>query len=210
MKIYLIDINPLMIEAWQQYFGDLPADIIEVAQIDFKTFMDSHPTIGYVVSPANSYGNMSGGYDRAIRDYFDDLSRIEIGCEFQECVSRAVSLVGNYIKPGTCFHIPLGFTDLLLCPTMRRPSPVAEWAVVYECMLTALGYWNGLEHTNPKVDTPDIVIPAFGALTGEVPPMVVARNMRLAFDRAFSERKYVWDHADDIARDLRLAGLKAP
>ena len=148
---------------------------------------------------------MEGGYDLAIRDYFDDQCRIETGRSFQEIVARAVSLVGNYVKPGSCCHIPVGFTDLLLCPTMRRPGPVEDWAIVYECMLSALGHWCGLEYADPKEDTPDIVIPAFGALTGEVPPMIVARNMRLAYDRAFSKMGYVWEHADNIDADLRKA-----
>ena len=43
MKIYLVDINPKMIEAWNYYFQDLPAADIEVAHADFKTFMDTHP-----------------------------------------------------------------------------------------------------------------------------------------------------------------------
>ena len=208
MKIYLIDINPAMIEAWQYYFKDLPAADIEIAHTEFKTFMDTHPTVGYVVSPANSYGDMSGGYDLAIRDYFDDLCRVDTGFSFQEVVRRAVKLNGNYIVPGSCFpiYISKSTCDLLLCPTMRRPSPVEDWAVVYECMLSALGCWYGFEYMDPKGDTPDIVIPAFGALCGEVPPMIVARNMRLAYDRATRKQESnVWKHADNIDADLRKA-----
>ena len=83
MKIYLLDINKEMTDAWNKYF-DLPN--VEIVNEDFATFMNKHPNIEAVVSPANSFGLMDGGYDKAITDYFGkqlmkDVQFLEIGME---------------------------------------------------------------------------------------------------------------------------------
>lgn len=68
MEIYLLDINKEMTDAWQQEFTGI--ENIHIVNDDFSHFMDQHPEIEAVVSPANSFGLMDGGYDKAITDYF--------------------------------------------------------------------------------------------------------------------------------------------
>ena len=67
MQIYLLDINKEMTDAWHSYF-DLPN--IEIINAEFATFMSTHLDVDTIVSPANSFGLMDGGYDKAIIDYF--------------------------------------------------------------------------------------------------------------------------------------------
>ena len=52
---------------WKRQFGD--AEDVDVVLDEFDHFMDGHE-IQCIVSPANSYGIMDGGYDAAIINYF--------------------------------------------------------------------------------------------------------------------------------------------
>ena len=67
MRIYLLDNNIIMKSIWDLYFRDVQ-DVTPVCD-DFKHFMDNME-VECVVSPANSYGLMDGGYDRAISEWF--------------------------------------------------------------------------------------------------------------------------------------------
>lgn len=67
MQIYLLDINKEMTDAWHKYFD---SSSVIIAHEDFATFMNKHSDIEAIVSPANSFGLMDGGYDKAITDYF--------------------------------------------------------------------------------------------------------------------------------------------
>ena len=66
MKIYLLDRNASMVYWWEKYFKDVSE--IEIVCDDFTRFMDKHD-VECVVSPANAYGLMDGGYELAITDY---------------------------------------------------------------------------------------------------------------------------------------------
>ena len=68
MKIYLLDINLNVTLEWEKYFSSV--EDVEIVNSDFASFMDTHPEIEAIVSPANSFGLMDGGYDKAITDYF--------------------------------------------------------------------------------------------------------------------------------------------
>ena len=67
MKIYLLDNNFNMIREWKKYFMDVPN--VEIVYDDFDNFMRMHK-VDCVVSPANSFGLMDGGYDLAISKWF--------------------------------------------------------------------------------------------------------------------------------------------
>jgi len=69
MKIYLLDINENMTNAWETYFNEI--DDVEVVNTSFDNFMFDY-TVDAVVSPANAFGLMNGGYDGAITQYFGE------------------------------------------------------------------------------------------------------------------------------------------
>ena len=102
MKIYLLDINKEMTDAWQKYF-DLSN--VEIINDEFTTFMNKHPDIEAIVSPANSFGLMDGGYDKAIIDY--------LGERAQTNVFTMLNAVYNGYQPiGTCLSVPFVSSDL--------------------------------------------------------------------------------------------------
>ncbi|KAI1473030.1 macro domain-like protein [Daldinia caldariorum] len=121
-------------------------------------------TFDLVVSPANSYGILDGGFDDAIsrafspRGDYDALTRV--------AQRELYRLHGGYLPPGSCclvripepFRGTLRYHDgrgwgcrfLALCPTMRVPAP-CDWDrdVVYECVWSLL---NAIERHNRGVE----------------------------------------------------------
>jgi O-acetyl-ADP-ribose deacetylase (regulator of RNase III) len=201
MKIYLLDINKDMTDAWQKYFDPLrKVDNIEIVNEDFATFMDKHPNIEAVVSPANSFGLMDGGYDKAITDYF--------GEGLMKYVQKSILMNWYGEQPvGTSITVPihnrvfntvLGSKCCVLIhtPSMRTPEIIKDSRIIYQCMRTTL-----IEAKRQKVKS--IVIPAFGGLTGKVPCDEIAKMMFLAY-KQISNRpcEISWGYAWHIAREL--------
>lgn len=199
MKIYLLDINKNMVDAWCKYFKDV--DDVEIVHDYFNNFMDNHLDIEAVVSPANSFGLMDGGYDKAITDYFGDglMKDVQKSILFNWCGEQPV---------GTSMSVPifnriidtiLGFKIVILIhtPTMRTPEVIKDSRIIYQCMRTTL-----IEALKQKVDS--IVIPAFGGLTGRVPCDEIAKMMYLAYKQIYNKPKELdWGYALHIAKELR-------
>lgn len=199
MKIYLLDINKNMTDAWEKLFH--PLKDIEIINEDFATFMDNHPNIEAVVSPANSFGLMDGGYDKAITDYF--------GKELMKDVQKSILLKWYGEQPvGTSITVPIynrKFTTILgtkCCvlihtPSMRTPEVIKDSRIIYQCMRTTL-----IEAKIQEVKS--IVIPAFGGLTGRVPCDEIAKMMFLAYKQISNRPCEInWWYAWHIANKLK-------
>ena len=180
MKIYLLEVSARKTEELKKAFSN---EDVEVICDDFLSFMKTHD-VECVVSPANAYGLMDGGYDAAISEWFGD--------QLQERVQKYI--IEHYYgeQPvGTSFIIDAGKNGqkLIHTPTMRVPSKILDPAVVYQAMRTTLMV--ALEN-NVK----SIVIPIFGGLTGEVEPETAAKLMWLGYDRIMRPNKTIdWDVA---------------
>ncbi len=199
MKIYLLDRNLEMFLEWEAQFADCPE--VDVVMDDFSHFMSNHK-IQCVVSPANSYGFMNGGYDKAITDYFgtelmDAVQQYIIENFFGEqpvATSFIIDIPGKtesepgYISnaerdtsPGNTpaissdsAVIPQNTQKLIHTPTMRTPSKIREPEVIYQCMRTTL-------MTAIRNNIESLVIPAFGGATGQVPYRTIAKLMKLGY-----------------------------
>lgn len=120
MQIYLLDFNEKMVDAWKKHFHPIFDDVapVEFIQSDFGAFMEKHESdIDAVVSPANAYGLMDGGYDATITEYF--------GRDLQLSIQNKI--IEEYFgeQPvGTSISIKIPNSDVLLIhtPTMRTPS----------------------------------------------------------------------------------------
>lgn len=168
MTIYLLCRNLEMLVEWKQQFAECRD--VDVVMDDFAHFMDTHK-VQCVVSPANSYGYMDGGYDAAIIDYF--------GIQLEKVVQKYI--LDNFYgeQPvGTSFTIDIPGTEqkLIHTPTMRLPSKIREPEIVYQCMRTTL-----MEAIKNKIES--IVIPVFGGGTGMVPYRTIAKLMKLGYDQ---------------------------
>jgi O-acetyl-ADP-ribose deacetylase (regulator of RNase III) len=125
------------------------------------TLGDLDPTVQFdaIVSPANSFGRMDGGFDDALSRAFTPqgnyhgLTRVAQAALYKE--------YRGFLPPGSCLLVdlegqeelkenPWGCKYLALCPTMRVPQNV-NWdrEVVYECIWTLLA---AIERHNRRVD----------------------------------------------------------
>ena len=175
MKIYLLDINPNIINAFKSEFSNCEEVVIVLD--DFKHFMDTHKEVECIVSPANSFGYMNGGYDKAITDYFGYGVEIEVQRYIQK------NLCGEQ-PVGTSIMVNIPNTDgkkLIHTPTMRLPSPIREPLIIYQCMRTTL-----MLAINNNIKS--IVIPAFGGATGRVSPSLIAKYMKAGYEQVMSQR----------------------
>ena len=155
---------------------------IEVVNDELAHFLDTN-NIECIVSPANSFGLMDGGYDLAISEYF--------GNSLQKKVQKYI--IDNYYgeQPvGTSFIIKIDKTNkyLIHTPTMRIPEPIVDKTIIYQCMRTTLmeAYKNNIK---------SIVIPMFGGSAGEVDPLTISKLMLLAYKQIKNpDKKISWDH----------------
>lgn len=174
LKIYLCDFSTSMCNAWRKSLKEADGyhDNIEVFEGSFHDFMTTHPDIDGIVSPANSYGLMDGGYDKSIIEWF--------GTETMQAVQTAIIKEWFGEQPvGSCLVVPVptnvAYGQFILhTPTMRVPSIIEDPEVVYHCtrscVMAAL-----------KAEFNSIVVPAFGSCCGKVPHNMLADYMERAF-----------------------------
>ena len=130
--------------------------------------MNNKTDIECIVSPANSYGIMNGGYDAAISNY--------LGWDFQIIVQQYIKDKYYGEQPvGTSFIVDAPNNEKLIhTPTMLLPERIIDNRVVYHSMRSTLicALQNNVK---------SILIPLFGAGTGRVPIDVVCKHMFTAY-----------------------------
>jgi O-acetyl-ADP-ribose deacetylase (regulator of RNase III) len=169
MKIYLLDQSEAMADAWKEAFGDTTE--IEIVQNDFHHFMETHePEV--IVNAGNSFGEMTGGIDLAISEFFGWglQKRVQAKIE-KECFGEQP--VGSVLVIENIDGID---TKLYHVPSMRLPQIIVEPLTIYQCTRVAL-------MTAIKEKAGSIVLPAFGGGCGEVPPSIIAKQMKDAIEQ---------------------------
>ena len=66
--LYLRDTNSMVVAAWSHHFSD--TDRVFVSQGDIRDLPDGH--VDAVVSPANSFGFMTGGIDAVYKGWLGE------------------------------------------------------------------------------------------------------------------------------------------
>lgn len=139
-----------------------------------------------IVSPANSYGILDGGFDDAIsrafspRDNYHSLTRV--------AQTKIYSEYRGFLPPGTCTLVRIpddfatahgdsasrnvwGTKHLALLPTMRTPSDV-KWdrEVVYECVWSMLNaiYNHNRQATSEDEKITSLLMTPLATGTGDV------------------------------------------
>lgn len=166
MKVYIIDRNQKKLKYAKLYFYDM--EEVECVSKDLHTFLSSNYVEG-IVSPANSYGLMDGGFDLAITKHFGD--------QLQKRVQKYI--IHNFYgeQPvGTSFIIDAGKDNqfLIHTPTMRTPQKIRDPLVIYQCMRTSLmcALENNIE---------SLLVPLFGGECGMIHPKIIAEMMWKAY-----------------------------
>lgn len=181
MNINLVALEPPLADAWELVFQDV--DDVTV----FRGSIFDFPADA-LVSPANSFGYMNGGIDFSISK--------NLGWHIEKRVQEKIRneffgelLVGQALVVETDHA---DFPYLISAPTMRTPMTILRSPNVYLAMkailtLVLFGRFDNGAPISSKIKT--IAIPGLGTGVGQVPPLVCARQMRLAWEDVM-HRKY--------------------
>ncbi|KAJ8501937.1 hypothetical protein ONZ51_g304 [Trametes cubensis] len=221
------DTAPSLCDAWRAAFADLPSPVaarfaVKEARLDPQAIANEFGPCQCVVSPANSFGIMDGGYDMALSVAFKvDGDTWALTNAVQDVLHERYR---GYLPPGSCELVPLspaltasnalGCTVLATVPTMRTPESV-RWHVdlVYECMwhlLSALWRWNKGERPPGARPVEQVLMTGLGTGWGQIGAERCARQMALAalnFAKGWGVRPR-WDDVEprtaEVARTRTL------
>jgi O-acetyl-ADP-ribose deacetylase (regulator of RNase III) len=170
-RLVLVDPNPKLCDCFRAAFQNWQN--VSVVKGRFEELEE----YDCMVSPANSFGLMDGGVDRAIISYF--------GEDLQERVQRHILKEFLGEQPvGTSFIIETKHSKhpfLAHTPTMRVPMDISRTENTYQAMFAMLV---AVHNHNQEGSKPKIMIvacPGLGTATGRVPPEQAANQMALAF-----------------------------
>jgi O-acetyl-ADP-ribose deacetylase (regulator of RNase III) len=176
----LIDINEQLVECWGKTFKDISN--VEVIHGDIFKYPSSA-----LVSPANSFGAMNGGIDFAISK--------NLGWHIEKDLKKIIreKFFGELLV-GQSTIVPTDHSDfpyLISAPTMRNPMTILHTPNVYLAMkailtLVQFGTFDNGDNINSVVNS--VAIPGLGTGIGQVPPMICARQMRIAWEDIMNEK----------------------
>ncbi|KAL1950612.1 hypothetical protein VTO73DRAFT_5736 [Trametes versicolor] len=213
---------PSLCGAWRAALSDLPPAVaarfaVKEARFNPTALAQEFGAFDCVVSPANTFGIMDGGYDLALSRAFmvdDDIWALT------NAVQDALrARHRSYLPPGSCTLVPLlatlsaanalRCTSVAVVPTMRTPESVAwHQDLVYECMwnlLTALWRWNAGERPDGAPPIQRVLMSGLGTGNGGIGAETCAKQMCLAalnFARGWGEHPR-WD--DLLPRATEMA-----
>lgn len=183
MNLILADLNEDLCNAWRKHFDDT----VCIHHGPFEDVKD----YDCIVSPANSYGYMTGGIDLAIARRFPEVQN-----RVQEAIAERWH---GYLPVGSSIVVGTGDAEVMWCavtPTMILPMPI-EAHIVFNSMWAMLNAVEAHQRLFPELPdnaTPDevaaygrarittVVCPGLGTLTGCVPAEQAAEKMAMAWD----------------------------
>lgn len=174
-----------------------------------------------IITPGNSYGDMSGTFDLAVRNV--------LGRQIETKVQQSIRT--NYygeLTVGNAFVVPVDniqvsglwikppFQHVVYAPTMRIPKRIPRGSdAVYSSVLAALQSIG--QHNQAITDFSDvsagierIVLTAHGHGTGAVPIDVIAKQTAMAIEQ-FEKQIHLGENINWVERDREIHGiLKTP
>lgn len=175
LKITLLDCSLNQCLAWQNalIFVD-ECEYLQNVTVENSTLEEFMKTsageaVEGIVCPANSFGLMDGGFDGAITRFAETYYNKSIIPYVQNHIIKQFD--GEQpVGTSTIIDVPGFYYRLIHTPTMRRPMPIVDSEVVYQCTRSCILAAMSNEIFN-------IVIPAFGGATGQVPAYDIAKLM---------------------------------
>jgi O-acetyl-ADP-ribose deacetylase (regulator of RNase III) len=176
LRLSLVDQSEVVARALTCAFSEVAA--VEVVR---GTVVDL--TADAVVSPANSFGDMSGGVDKVIDDFFHN-----------EAQRRAVAAIREQwhgeLPVGAALVVQLPgprFAHLIVAPTMRIPGSIAGTINAYLAMRAILV--TVLRHNaSGATAIRSIAVPGLGTGVGGLYPDDAAEQMRRAYESVIGEQ----------------------
>ncbi len=181
MIIQLIDTNPNMVTAWNNYFGGM-----ENVKIWNSNYFSIETDI--LVSPGNSFGYMDGGIDQLITNYFK-AEGIDIQSKVQSHIKKYYD---GEILVGQCAAIYTGSKTiplLVVAPTMRIPLLIRDAVDVYLATRSIFNLLKRMEGTH-NYKNQRISICGLGTGTGGLNPHICAEKMYQAYNNYYLRNNY--------------------
>jgi len=175
MKVYLCARDQDLFDAWTRYCGHY--DFVTVTKQDIMS-IDAEA----LVSPANSFGFMTGGIDLHYKNYIGQEMEDELRRTILERYNNEL-LVGQAaevrIKPPPLVH----YKYLVAAPTMRVPENISHTINAYLAARAALilAY---------RAVYKSIVFPGLGTGTGGMSPEDCAKQVSEAIKYALVDKKW--------------------
>jgi O-acetyl-ADP-ribose deacetylase (regulator of RNase III) len=164
-QILFVDRSLEMVKALQYYFKDVPSVSVKHCN-DIREYL---PNSKVVVSPCNSFGELSGGIDAAYASFYgpklEDYLRYHLSAQYH-----------GELPVGQACMIPHEGIYFICAPTMRVPMNVARTHNAYLAFRAAVA----LCHEQCIQDT--IICPGFCIGVGRMKPNIAAKQMRMAWD----------------------------
>lgn len=184
----MCDTDNWLCDEWHKYFDDMPEIKIINNCVDLENM-----NYDCVVSPANSFGIMDGGFDGVLINYFGYglMKRVQDKIKAEYAGEQPV---------GTCLIVETGNKKhpyLAHTPTMRIPRTIKEYDTIYNTMRAML-----LEvRKYPDIKT--VLCTGLGTATGKIPPIIAARQMYLAYKNVMQPSKQIdWNIAVNIEQKI--------
>lgn len=178
LDIVLMDRRAALVRAWRRAFADTS---IAIRHGNILKAAEGQT----LISPANSFGWMDGGFDDVIRRAYQ-----LVGVDIMTRVQRAIAThTDGELLVGQALVIPTPdgpFAYLICAPTMRTPGPVpfsANAYLAFRAILLAARAWN---QTHPAEPLPPLYVPGLATGAGLMPPRRAARQMRQAWNTVFA------------------------
>lgn len=172
--IILMDRRAALVRAWRRAFAETPVTIRHGNLLHAATGAT-------LISPANSFGWMDGGFDDVIRRAYQ-----QAGVDIMTRVQRAIATqTDGELLVGQALVIPTPegpFTYLICAPTMRTPGPVplsANAYLAFRAILLTVRAWN---QAHPAAPLPPLYVPGLATGAGLMPAWRAAQQMRRAWD----------------------------
>lgn len=127
LKVVFCDSNPEIAKTLALRFKDMRR--VEVVEGNIFVLQGDA-----IISPTNSFGDMSGGLDKAIDDYFKGEAQKDIQYRIKRDYYGELQ-VGNAITIETD---SLRYPNIIFAPTMRIPGPVIDTINAYLAMRALL------------------------------------------------------------------------
>jgi O-acetyl-ADP-ribose deacetylase (regulator of RNase III) len=170
LRISFADLNAEVTEALASAFADVAA--VEVVQGNLLDL-----ACDAIVSPANSFGDMSGGIDKAIDDFHKGEAQRRVMAAIREHffgeLPVGAALVVEVARPR--------FPFVIAAPTMRIPGSAVGSHNSYLSMRAALVAVLRHNGTNGR-RIGSLAVPGLGTGVGGIPPAEAAEQMRVAYD----------------------------
>ncbi|GBE81763.1 macro domain-like protein [Sparassis crispa] len=146
-----------------------------------------------IVSPANSFGIMDGGFDLELSRYLKGTG--DMWSLTNHCQAYIRETWHGFVPPGSCTLVPLPddvagpnnawhIRVVAMVPTMRTPEDVSwHQDIIYSCMwslLVQLEHWNKTAHENGREKIESVLMTGLGTGQGGISSEKCAQQMILA------------------------------